>query len=60
MGKKRFTVTFEVDEGAEAPDIFLDCSRAVWAKGDERIIGGAVVVIVTTPQPVIEGATGDG
>ncbi len=48
---KQFTVTFEVEDEAAAPEIFGDAWNAVWAKGDAHMIGGAAVVSLTMPVP---------
>ncbi len=46
---KRFTVTFEVEDDAPPPTIFQDAWKAIWGKGDARMVGGAAVVHVTVP-----------
>lgn len=48
---KRFTVTFEVEDEAPPPEMFCDAMKAVWAKGDANMIGGAAVVSITPPVP---------
>lgn len=59
---KQFTVTFEVEDEAPPPEIFCDAMKAVWAKGDGRMIGGAAVASVTppVPSPIAPEEPGDG
>lgn len=48
---KSFRIEFIVPGDAPPPTIWLDAYKAVWAKGDDRMIGGAEVVSVSAPEP---------
>ncbi len=56
---KQFTVTFEVEDEAAAPEIFGEAWNAVWAKGAAHMIGGAAVISLTMPVPSVTEAKDD-